>query len=115
MPSSAAISVVDTLGAPKRLNSASVVSRMRSAVLRGAFFAIGPPWLQHAAATRRRPLGVSRCRGLVVDQCRDDPADGLPLEGAAVLGVPQEHGAAAAAGPQATPVVGERARCDRPD
>src|SRR5207245_1295182 len=36
MPSSAEISVVDTLGSPKRLNSASVTSRMRSAVRRGA-------------------------------------------------------------------------------
>jgi len=35
MPSSAEISVVETFGSPKRLNSSSVVSRIRSAVRRG--------------------------------------------------------------------------------
>jgi hypothetical protein len=40
MFSSAEISVVDTLGSPKRLNSASVVSKIRSAVRRGAFLAM---------------------------------------------------------------------------
>src|SRR3954470_15401967 len=40
MFSSAEISVVETLGSPKRLNRSSVTSRMRSAVLRGAFFAM---------------------------------------------------------------------------
>jgi len=35
MPSSAEISVVETFGSPKRLNSSSVVSRIRSAVFRG--------------------------------------------------------------------------------
>jgi hypothetical protein len=48
MPSSAEISVVDTLGSPKRLNKASVTSRMRSAVRRG-FLLVGSaiwccPW-----------------------------------------------------------------------
>src|SRR4051812_41072661 len=37
MLSSAEISVVETLGSPKRLNSSSVTSRMRSAVRRGFF------------------------------------------------------------------------------
>jgi len=35
-----AISVVATLGSPKRLKSSSVTSNIRSAVRRGAFFAI---------------------------------------------------------------------------
>src|SRR5450755_4866525 len=38
MPSSAEMSVVDTLGSPKRLKRSSVVSRIRSAVRRGLFF-----------------------------------------------------------------------------
>ena len=36
MRSSAEIMVVETLGSPKRLNSASELTRMRSAVRRGA-------------------------------------------------------------------------------
>jgi hypothetical protein len=42
---SAEISVVLTFGSPKRLNSSSVVSRIRSAVRRGGFFeAMRPFW-----------------------------------------------------------------------
>ena len=40
MPSSAEISVVETFGSPKRLNSSSVTSRMRSAVRRGFFVGV---------------------------------------------------------------------------
>jgi hypothetical protein len=42
MFSSAEISVVLTFGSPKRLNSSSVTSRMRSAVRRGLLVAIVP-------------------------------------------------------------------------
>src|SRR5665647_72879 len=60
MPSSAEISVVETFGSPKRLNSSSVTSRMRSAVRRGAFFAIVVSIVLLRTLTQRR---LARWRG----------------------------------------------------
>src|SRR6201997_921395 len=51
MCSSAEISVVDTLGSPKRLNRSSVTSRIRSAVRRGFFASIGSFFFQLAKSS----------------------------------------------------------------
>ena len=55
MFSSAEMTVVETLGSPKRLNSSSVAARMRSAVRRGAFLAMA----SGASGGRHRAAGAS--------------------------------------------------------
>src|SRR5215831_7572045 len=56
MPSSAEISVVETFGSPKRLNSSSVVSRIRSAVFRGFLV-----WLAMDALVAGQSSTAPRC------------------------------------------------------